>query len=290
VIRSLTEFRFRFVIGYHNRKNAKTLRKKWFCKRRKTMELLFKAGNTHTVMGIAQTDKTFKIWRIDTKNLATEDEIFSHLYTLFQFAGIDLAHITQIGVASVVPSVNYSLQRLGEKYFQLQTVFVNCQTRIFDIAYQVDYPQEIGADRLANVITAKKEYGDQVIVVDFGTVITLDVIQQGNFVGGAILPGFQTAMMALFSNTAKLPQVELRIPDYLIGVNTVDNIQIGILKITLLGIERWIEAIRHTHARDYAVVCTGGLGKFFQGNSWLFERYDPDLTLKGICYFLQYAQ
>jgi type III pantothenate kinase len=254
------------------------------------MELLFKVGNTHTVMGIAQADKTFKIWRIDTKNLATEDEIFSHLYTLFQSAGIRPENITQIGVASVVPSVNYSLQRLGEKYFQVQTVFVNCNTRIFDIAYQVDYPQEIGADRIANVIAAKKEYGDQVIIVDFGTAITFDVVQQGNFVGGAILPGFQTAMMALFSNTAQLPQVELRIPDHLIGVNTIDNIQIGVLKIPILGIERLIEEIKQASPIDYTVVCTGGLGKFLIGSSWLFDRYDADLTLKGIRYFLQYTQ
>jgi type III pantothenate kinase len=278
------------VIGYHHRKNAKMLRKKWFRKRRKTMELLFKVGNTHTVMGIAQTDKTFKIWRIDTKNLATEDEIFSHLYTLFQFAGIHPENITQIGAASVVPSVNYSLQRLSEKYFQVQTVFVNCNARIFDIAYHVDYPQEIGADRIANVIAAKKEYGDQVIIVDFGTAITFDVVQQGNFVGGAILPGFQTAMMALFSNTAQLPQVELRIPDHLIGVNTIDNIQIGVLKIPILGIERLIEEIKQASPIDYTVVCTGGLGKFLIGSSWLFDCYDADLTLKGIRYFLQYAQ
>lgn len=254
------------------------------------MELLFKVGNTHTVMGIAQTDQTFKIWRIDTRNLATEDEIFSHLYTLFRFAGIDLAYIKQIGVASVVPSVNYSLQRLGEKYFQVQTVFVNCNARIFDIAYQVDYPQEIGADRIANVIAAKKEYGDQVIVVDFGTAITFDVVQQGNFVGGAILPGFQTAMMALFSNTAQLPQVELRIPDHLIGTNTIDNIQIGVLKIPILGIERLIAEIKQASPIDYTVVCTGGIGKFLTGSSWLFDRYDADLTLKGIRYFLQSAE
>ncbi len=254
------------------------------------MELLCKVGNTHTVIGIHHQNDTFTLWRMDTKNLATEDEIFSHLYTLFQFAGINLSHITQIGAASVVPSVNYSLQRLGEKYFQTQTVFVNCDARIFDIAYQVDYPQEIGTDRIANVIAAKKEYGDQVIVVDFGTAITFDVVQQGNFVGGAILPGFQTAMMALFSNTAQLPQVELRIPDHLIGVNTIDNIQIGVLKIPILGIERLIEEIKQASPIDYIIVCTGGIGKFLTGSSWLFDRYDADLTLKGIRYFLQYAQ
>lgn len=254
------------------------------------MELLFKVGNTHTVFGISKPDQTFATWRIDTKNLATEDELFAYLYTLFQFAGIQPAQISQIGAASVVPSVNYSLQRLGEKYFHAPTVFVNCAAQIFDIAYRVDHPREIGADRLANVIAAKKDYGPQAIIVDFGTAITIDVVQQGNFVGGAILPGFQTAMMALFSNTAQLPQVELRIPDHLIGVNTIDNIQIGILKITLLGIERLIEEIKRASPLAYTVICTGGLGKFIQGRSGLFERYDPDLTLKGIRYFLQFAQ
>lgn len=254
------------------------------------MELVFDIGNTHTVIGIHFPDHRFHIWRTGTKSFDTEDELFVQLYTLFQFSGIGIEEIDMVGVASVVPTVNYTLMKLGQKYFKTETVFVNPNTCIFDIAYQVDYPQQIGADRLANVIAARKEYGENVIAVDFGTAITIDVLQGGNFTGGAILPGFTTAMLALFSNTAQLPQVELTIPPHNIGTNTIDNIQIGILKIPLLGIERLIAEIETETSAEYTIVCTGGTGKFLQGWSDLIHYYDPDLTLKGIRYFLHHAR
>lgn len=254
------------------------------------MELLCDIGNTHTVIGLHSENDSFKIWRIGTKNFETEDELFSRLYTLFQVSGITVEDISRIGVASVVPSVNYILTKLGGKYFDIQTQFVNVEASIFDIEYKVDYPQEIGADRLANVIAAKKVYGENVIAIDFGTAITIDILQDGNFSGGAILPGFHTAMLSLFSNTAQLPQVELEIPDHSVGTNTIDNIQIGILKITILGIERLIEEIKQETAAEYKIICTGGIGKFLKGSSSIFDTYDPDLTLKGILYFLHYAK
>ncbi len=254
------------------------------------MELLFDIGNTHTVIGLHLQDTQFKIWRIGTKSFETEDELFSKLYTLFQVSHIHPSDITEIGVASVVPSVNYILAKLGEKYFQLQTRFVTPEARVFDIEYHADYPQEIGADRLVNVFAARKIYGENVIALDFGTAITIDVIQHGNFTGGAILPGFRMAMLALFANTAQLPQVELHIPKHSVGTNTIDNIQIGILKISILGIERLIDDIQTETQCEYTIISTGGIGKFLQGSSYIFDNYDPDLTLKGILYFLHYAQ
>ena len=252
------------------------------------MELLCDIGNTNTVVGLHQPDHTFKIWRMSTKAFETEDEVFSRLYTLFQVAGIRIDDISDLGVASVVPSVNYIFAKLGEKYFNKRVVFVNPWERVFEIEYKVDYPQEIGPDRLANVIAAKKEYGDNVIAVDFGTAITIDVVQDGNFTGGAILPGFRMAMMALFSDTAQLPQVELQIPNYSLGTNTIDNIQIGILKITILGIERLIDEITRETGKKFRIISTGGMGKTLKGSSYIFETYDPDLTLKGILYFLHH--
>jgi len=254
------------------------------------MELLFDIGNTHTLIDTLPDFIYVKDAESGTKSFETEDELFSHLYTLFHFSEVKIKDIDMVGVASVVPSVNYMLTKLGKKYFNTSTTFVNPKAHVLDIEYCVDYPQEIGADRLANVIASKKEYGDNVIAIDFGTAITIDILQNGNFTGGAILPGFNMSMLALFSNTAQLPQVELCIPDHSVGTNTVDNIQIGLLKIPVLGIERLIDEIKAETATDYKVVCTGGIGKLLQGSSELFKHYDPDLTLKGIRYFLQYAQ
>lgn len=254
------------------------------------MELVFDIGNTHTVIGLQRRAHQFKIWRTGTRSFESEDELFAQLYTLFQYSGIHAGDITMVGAASVVPSVNYILAKLGQKYFQTETVFVNPNVRVFDIEYAVDYPQEIGADRLANVIAARHDYGEHVIAIDFGTAITIDVIRNGNFTGGAILPGFTTAMLSLFSNTAQLPQVELHIPEHSVGTNTIDNIQIGILKIPILGIERLLQEIRAETGTEYTIVCTGGSGKLLQDRSPLFQHYDADLTLKGICYFLHEAR
>ncbi len=254
------------------------------------MELVFDIGNTHTVIGVYLAQDAFKIWRIGTKSFETEDELFAKLYTLFQMSNVNYEEITDIGVASVVPSVNYILSKLGEKFWGIRTRFVNVDDNIFDIAYKADYPQEIGPDRLANVIAARKLYGENVITIDFGTAITIDILEQGDFTGGAILPGFRMSMLALFSNTAQLPQVELVIPEHSVGTNTIDNIQIGILKITILGIERLIEEITQETSTVYRIVCTGGVGEFLQGSSYLFTTYEPDLTLKGILYFLRHAK
>ena len=170
------------------------------------MELVFDIGNTHTVIGLHLQNQHFKIWRTGTRSFESEDELFAQLYTLFQYSGIQAKDINMLGAASVVPSVNYILAKLSQKYFHTEMVFVNPKDHVFDIEYLVDYPQEIGADRLANVIAARKEYGDNVIAIDFGTAITIDVLQQGNFTGGAILPGFNTAMLALFSNPPNCPR------------------------------------------------------------------------------------
>ena len=122
------------------------------------------------------------MWRTGTHSFESEDELFAQLYTLFQFSNITIQSIDMLGVASVVPSVNYMLTKLGQKYFYTDTVFVSSKARVFDIDYKVDYPQEIGADRLANVIAAKKDYGDNAIAIDFGTAITIDVLQNGDFI------------------------------------------------------------------------------------------------------------
>ncbi|PID56264.1 pantothenate kinase [candidate division KSB3 bacterium] len=254
------------------------------------MELLFDIGNTHTVVGLHLGDMRFKIWRIGSNSFASEDELFAELYTLFQVAGIQTTDIDAIGIASVVPSVNYIFSKLGTKYFHHLPCFVTPDLRVFGIAYQVDHPQEIGADRLANVFAAQKIYGKNSIAIDFGTAITIDVIRGGDFYGGAILPGFRTSMLALFSNTAQLPQVALEIPTHSVGTNTIDNIQIGILKISILGIKQLIEEIKQETGCDYRLVTTGGIGQFLQKSSDLFTIYDPDLTLKGILYFLHHAE
>lgn len=254
------------------------------------MFLLIDVGNTNMVIGIIKNNNdlnNIKTIRMGTKSFETEDELFSHIFNLLNYNSIDINQIKSIAVASVVPSVNYIIKKMGEKYFSTKTFFLDHTKKVFDIKYKAQYPHEIGPDRIANIISSKKEYGNNVISVDFGTAITLDILEEGNFVGGSITPGFKTSMLALFSNTAKLPQIELDIPNYNKGINTIDNLQIGIIKTTIYGLEQLIQEIQKEDNNKYKIITTGGMAKTLQGKSWLFNNYDSNLTLKGLFYFLK---
>ncbi|NUU97943.1 type III pantothenate kinase [Marinitoga sp. 1138] len=244
------------------------------------MRLLFDVGNTHMVIGLFEND-FLKTWRIGTKSFETEDELFSHLYSLLSREGISENEIDTVIISSVVPSVNYILEKYASKYFNVEAIFVNA-AQLKGMELRVDYPREVGADRIVNALALKKYYGNNAISIDFGTAITIDVVYNGDFIGGAIIPGINTQMMALFSKTAKLPQVEFKFLDYTVGKNTIDNIQIGIIKTVVYGIQKLISEIKKEYNTDFKVVLTGGIGRSLKGVIKEFEVYDQYLTLKGL--------
>lgn len=250
------------------------------------IELLFDVGNSNTMIGLYK-DGDYITWRLGPSSFETEDSLFVQILTLLNRFNISIEEINSCGVSSVVPNVNFILEQMLKKYFNMNPVFVSTRHKIDNIAYLVDYPKEIGADRICNIIGSKLEYGDDVISVDFGTAITIDVLENGNFVGGAIVPGFKTAIGALFSKTAQLPKVEFYIPDYHLGKNTIDNIQIGVIKTIFYGIERLVEEIKKERKKDFIIVTTGGDMGFFSKEISLFSNYDPYLTLKGIHYYMK---
>ncbi|MDO7977650.1 type III pantothenate kinase [Oceanotoga teriensis] len=253
------------------------------------MELLFDIGNSHTVLGV-KNNNNFTTWRIGTKSFETEDELFSIIKILFDNKNIKIDTIKDIGISNVVPSKAYILEKFSKKYFSLDSIFVSPFQNVYNIKYMADYPAQIGADRISNVIASKLEYGQNCITLDFGTAITLDVLKNGNFVGGSITPGFKTSMMALFSNTAQVPQIELNIPDYNYGTNTDDNVQIGIIKTILYGLETLIEKIKEQDSINYKIITTGGMAKNLKTNSYIFKNFDENLTLKGISYYMKYLR
>ncbi|WGS65481.1 type III pantothenate kinase [Marinitoga aeolica] len=249
------------------------------------MRLLFDVGNTHIVVGIYE-EKILHTWRIGTKSFETEDELYSHLFPLFNRENIKEKDIDSVVISSVVPSVNYILAKFAQKYYKSDAIFVNSQY-LNSIELKVDYPNEVGADRIANILALKKYYGENAIAIDFGTAITIDVLYEGNFIGGAIIPGINTQMMALFSKTAKLPQVELEFLDYSVGKNTIDNIQIGIIKTVVYGIQQLLKDIESEYKKEFKIVITGGIGKSLKGIIPEFNHYDPYLTLKGLNTFYE---
>ncbi|WP_072865876.1 type III pantothenate kinase [Marinitoga hydrogenitolerans] len=247
------------------------------------MRLLFDVGNTHIVVGLFEKD-FLQTWRIGTKSFETEDELYSHLFPLLNRLNIYERDINAVIISSVVPSVNYILDKYAQKYYGVEAIFVS-SNKLNGMKLKVDYPNEVGADRIANALALRKYYSKNSIAVDFGTAITIDVIYNGDFIGGSIIPGINTQMMALFSKTAKLPQVELKFLDYSVGKNTIDNIQIGIIKTVVYGIQQLLKDIEKEYKTKFDIVITGGIGKSLQNIIPEFENYDPYLTLKGLNVF-----
>ncbi|MDI3472416.1 MAG: type pantothenate kinase [Thermotogaceae bacterium] len=243
------------------------------------MYLLIDIGNTHTVIGKSDGQKIISNWRIGTKRFETEDELYSILKSL----GI-LDDINKVAVASVVPSVDKSIRYFCKKYFDFTPVFVSAPECKL-INWNVKYPKEIGADRVANVLAAYKLFKTSTIIIDFGTAITIDVLIDNNYEGGAILPGFNTSIMALFANTAKLPQVDLKVLSTPIGKDTEENIQLGVVMGTVKAIDCLIEDIKKFTNKDFLVIATGGNSTIARELSKHIEIVDYQLTLKGILEF-----
>ncbi|MBN2220045.1 MAG: type III pantothenate kinase [Kosmotogaceae bacterium] len=245
------------------------------------MVLLADIGNTTTVLGLTNDKKIEAVWRLPSSRIETEDELFVILDGLLKIKGYSVGGIDGLCVASVVPRLNRTMSYFAKKYLLEPAVFLR-PDEFFPLGLNTDNPGEIGADRLANVLGAKECYGNNAIVVDAGTAITIDIVKDGDFVGGAILPGPGTSMSALFSQTAKLPEVELFFEDHYFGTNTEDNLRIGIVNGTYFAIQGIITNIIEKFEKKPIIVGTGGNIDLFLIEGGLIEVSDPDLTLKGL--------
>ncbi|HDM70257.1 MAG TPA: type III pantothenate kinase [Thermotogales bacterium] len=242
--------------------------------------LLLDVGNTHTVLAISDGSKILGRWRISTRRFETEDEFF----TLVHNFGIDDG-IKTVAISSVVPSVDIALERYCKKYLKVAPLWVNAED-YDEIKWNVNVrPSEIGADRVANVIAVRELFSGDIIVVDFGTAITVDVLVGDTYEGGAILPGFRTSIMALFTGTAKLPQVDLKDPGRSLGKDTEDNIQIGVVRGLVKAVDSIIDDIENETSRKYRIIATGGNSHLAVGLSKHIKEVDEDLTIKGILIF-----
>ncbi len=241
--------------------------------------LYIDVGNTHTVFGV-KIDGSFKKWRLSTARYETEDEIFSHVKTLFDFQGVKFESINSVVVTSVVPSLDHVFERFATKFLGVDPLWVVADDRC-GVDWPVENPKEIGADRVANVIGGVHEYSRDVLIVDFGTAITIDVVKEGRFLGGVISPGINTMLYSLFSGTAKLPLIDLKVPKTAVGRNTEDNIRIGILKGTAHAVNGLLREISDELDTDFVVVVTGGQSKLLV-DLLIHDHHDPDLTLKGM--------
>ena len=246
------------------------------------MLFVIDVGNTNSVLGLFQDKKLVAHWRLTTDLSQTADEYGIQIRTLFTLDGIDPNEITGLMVSSVVPPLNSVLAEMAKRYFGRKALFLEPGTRT-GMAIHYDNPQEVGADRIANGVAAFEKYGGPCVVVDFGTAITFDTISaEGAYLGGVIAPGIGVAADALVVRTARLPRVEVRLPEKLIGTSTVGSIQSGLYYGFLALMDGILEQLHDFLGNEVRVIATGGEAELMAGASRFKPLVDPNLTLEGL--------
>jgi len=241
-------------------------------------------GNSNTVLGLWRGAELERHWRLTTRREATADEIALSVRGLLAAgpAAPDSSGPTRVIVASVVPSLKFSLRQALRQVFGREPLFVEPGVRTgMPILYEV--PQEVGADRIVNAVAALDAVGGPCIVVDFGTATTFDVVTaRGEYAGGVIVPGIAISAEALFEKAARLWRVEIRRPDRVVGKTTAGSIQSGLYFGYLSLVDGMIDRIVAEIGGKPRVIATGGLAELFGGGSEKIEEIDPLLTLKGL--------
>lgn len=246
------------------------------------MLLVIDAGNTNTSLGVFAGQELIAHWRLTTARSRTVDEYGVHARNLFQLAELDFEAIDAIAIASVVPPLNYTLKTMAETYFHLTPMFVDHST---DTGLEILYEpaSDVGADRIVDAVAAVEKYGAPCIVVDFGTATTFNAIDSvGRYIGGAITPGIMISSDALFERTAKLPRVDIRRPQKVIGTSTVAAMQSGLYH----GFVGLVDGVLRTMTEELGgtprVIATGGLASLIATGSEFIELVDATLTLEGL--------
>ncbi len=246
------------------------------------MLLAIDVGNTNTVLGVYEGATLRAHWRIETTARRTYDEYGILIFQLFTHAGLDPKQVKAVAVSSVVPTLHFNLEKMAERYFKLQPMFVGPGVKTgMPILY--DNPREVGADRIVNAVAAFERHKGALIVVDFGTATTFDAVTaKGEYLGGAICPGITIAMEALFTNASKLPRVEFARPPAVIGKNTVHSMQSGLV----FGYVSLVDGICARMTSDLGgtarVFATGGLAPLIASESKAIHVVDEFLTLEGL--------
>jgi type III pantothenate kinase len=249
------------------------------------MLLTLDVGNTNTVLGVFREAKLIAHWRLTTARDQTVDEYGILTRNLFSLADLDPKEISGVIISSVVPPLNWTLAEMSDKYFHQKPLFVEPGVKT-GMAVLVDNPLEVGADRIVNGVGAFQQYGGPLIVIDFGTAITFDVISaRGEYIGGAIAPGIGIASEALFERAARLPRVEIKDPGKVIGKNTAAHMQSGLYYGTIELIDGMIERIKAELGAEAAmlkVIATGGQASLIARGSKYIQETNEFLTLNGL--------
>lgn len=247
------------------------------------MLLAIDSGNTNIVFALFEGEEVRGQWRSSTDTERTADEFGVWLTQLMAMEGIERRQVDACIIASVVPAVVFSLKQLCRKYFRCEALVVGDEEAKLGIQILLDRPEEVGADRLVNAVAAHKYYSGPLIVIDFGTATTFDVVDaEGNYCGGAIAPGINLSLEALHAAAAKLPRVAIGRPRVVIGKATVPAMQSGIYWGYVGLIEGLVRRIEKEFGAPMTVVATGGLAPLFIEATSTIHHLDRDLTLRGL--------
>ncbi|MHA6325619.1 type III pantothenate kinase [Roseivivax sp. CAU 1753] len=246
------------------------------------MLLAVDCGNTNTVFSIWDGAEFIATWRTATEHQRTADQYYVWLSTLMKLRGIE-ARITDMIVSTTVPRVVFNLRVLADRYFNTRPLVVGKPDCMLPIDVRVDAGTAVGPDRLVNSVAGFDLYGGDLIVVDFGTATTFDVVDtDGAYVGGVIAPGVNLSLQALHEAAAALPHVDITRPQTVVGTNTVACMQSGIF-FGYVGVIREVCArIKEERDRDMKIIATGGLASLFQQSEALFDDWKDDLTMHGL--------
>lgn len=246
------------------------------------MLLAIDIGNTQTVIGLFEEQSLRADWRIATRKDATADEIGVLLGALFNEAKVEPDQISGTILSSVVPDLNGAYAEAGKRLVDAEPMFVGPGIKTgMPILYE--NPHDVGADRIVNAVAAMDRHGAPVIVLDFGTATTFDVVGAGGeYLGGVISPGLGPSAEALFAKAARLHRVDVRRPERIIGRNTEQSIQSGLFHGYAALVEGLVARIREELGHDAPVVATGGLAPVFAPEMPFLAASDPGLTLEGL--------
>jgi type III pantothenate kinase len=249
------------------------------------MLLAIDAGNTNLVFALVDQGEIKTRWRIATDPRRTADQYAVWLHQLLELEGYAKADVDSVIIGTVVPRALHNLEVLGQKYFHVDPVIAGAGKAAWPMALDVEEPQSVGADRALNVMAAHAKHPGDLIVVDFGTATTFDVVDpDGAYKGGIIAPGINLSIDALVNAAAMLPRIAIEAPDdpSVIGRTTDSQMIIGIYWGYIALIEGLIARLKSEVGRPMKVIATGGLATLFDQRTDAFDAIEPDLTIQGL--------
>lgn len=257
------------------------------------MLLAIDIGNTNSVFALYSlqdnnAQEPDHLWRFQTNAGKTEDEFAAALTELFRANDLNMDDVAHIFIASVVPDADFAIAKLSRNYFKCEPVFFRQDLFELDIDIDLERPSELGADRLLNAIAVRQKYGSPAIVIDFGTATTFDVLKKGGegdiYAGGIIAPGVNLSLKALHDAAAKLPHIDVKAPEKVIGRNTVSAMQSGVYWGYVSMIEGLTARLQAELDTEVPIVMTGGLAPLFAKGLSFEAITDQSLTLCGMKY------